>query len=100
MPTVLRDRGWRLFFSANESQEPIHIHARKGDAECKFWLAVDNREIVEDFAFNCTPRLLREVRRIILANFDGTFTFQMQQGSVGRGLRVEFGSRGVYGVGR
>jgi hypothetical protein len=70
MPTVLRERGWRLFFYANESQEPIHIHGSKGDAECKFWINVDERSIVEEFAFNLTPRLRREVRRLILANFD------------------------------
>jgi hypothetical protein len=27
-------------------------------------------DIVEEFAFNCTPRLLREVRQIIFAHLD------------------------------
>jgi hypothetical protein len=36
MPTILLVRGWRLFFSSNEGNEPMHVHARKGGAECKF----------------------------------------------------------------
>jgi Domain of unknown function (DUF4160) len=38
MPTILYIRGWRLFFYTNERNEPPHIHARKGDVECKYWL--------------------------------------------------------------
>ena len=41
MPTILFIRGWRLFFYANERSEPPHIHARKGGAECKYWLHPD-----------------------------------------------------------
>jgi hypothetical protein len=70
MPTVLLVRGWRLFFYANEGQEPIHIHARKGAAECKYWLRVDEFEILEAEAYNLTPRLRREIRSIIFAHFD------------------------------
>ncbi|MFP4031244.1 MAG: DUF4160 domain-containing protein [Desulfococcaceae bacterium] len=36
MPTILKILGWRLFFYANEGKEPIHIHCRKGEMECKF----------------------------------------------------------------
>ncbi|NIL99295.1 MAG: DUF4160 domain-containing protein, partial [Planctomycetales bacterium] len=32
MPTILRIRGWRVFFYADEGDEPIHVHARKADA--------------------------------------------------------------------
>ncbi|MDP2334947.1 MAG: DUF4160 domain-containing protein [Bacteroidota bacterium] len=42
MPTILLIAGWRLYFWANESNEPMHIHAEKGDMECKFWLDFDN----------------------------------------------------------
>jgi hypothetical protein len=41
-----------------------------GGAECKYWLEPDNFDIVEDFEYNCTPRLRREVRRIIFEHFD------------------------------
>ncbi len=33
MPTILLIMGWRLFFYANEGNEPIHVHCRKGDTE-------------------------------------------------------------------
>lgn len=38
MPTILQILGWRLFFYANEGNEPVHIHCRKGGMECKYWL--------------------------------------------------------------
>ncbi|MBY0346703.1 MAG: DUF4160 domain-containing protein [Hydrotalea flava] len=41
MPTVFYIFGWQLFFYSNKGNEPIHIHAEKGDMECKFWFWVD-----------------------------------------------------------
>lgn len=38
MPTILFVMGWRFFFYANERDEPIHIHCRKAEKECKYWL--------------------------------------------------------------
>jgi len=38
MPTILMIMGWRLFFYSNEGNEPVHVHCRKGDKECKYWL--------------------------------------------------------------
>jgi hypothetical protein len=38
MPTVLLIKGIRFFFYSNESQEPMHIHVSKGDADGKIWL--------------------------------------------------------------
>jgi Domain of unknown function (DUF4160) len=73
VPTVLRERGWRLFSYSNEGQEPIHIHGRKGDAESKYWLRLDVRKIEDVWSFNLTPRLHRELREIILDQFDLTF---------------------------
>lgn len=70
MPTVIFLLGWRLFFYANEGSEPIHIHAEKGDMECKFWLLPNEFEIKEAFAFNLTPAAKKEVRKIIYQNFE------------------------------
>jgi len=70
MPTVLVIFGWRLFFYSNEGNEPVHIHATKGDMECKFWLFVDEVEIEEAFAFNMTPASTREIKKIIYQHFD------------------------------
>ncbi|MGQ9869772.1 DUF4160 domain-containing protein [Leptodesmis sp.] len=70
MPTVLYLRGWRLHFYSNEGNEPIHIHAQKGDSDCKYWLDVDAYEIREAYAYNRSAWDTREVRKIILQHFD------------------------------
>jgi len=70
MPTILYIRGWRLFFYANERNEPPHIHARKGDADCKYWLHPDAFEIEEDHAYNMSPADRRTIRKIIFENFE------------------------------
>ena len=56
MPTILILFGWRLFFYANEGSEPIHIHCKSGDKECKFWIDVDNFDIQGTFTFNMSSR--------------------------------------------
>lgn len=70
MPTILLVIGWRFFFYANEGNEPIHIHCRKGDMECKYWLDLERFDLEEEFAHNMGPRDRREVKRIIYEYFD------------------------------
>jgi Domain of unknown function (DUF4160) len=70
MPTVLFILGWRLYFYANENNEPIHIHAEKADMECKYWILEEEMDIKEEFMYNMSPRDRREVRKIIFQNFD------------------------------
>jgi len=69
-PTILLIKGWRLFFYSDEGDEPIHIHARKAEAECKFWLHPEIFDIEEVFGYNLTPQLRREIRKIIFDHFD------------------------------
>lgn len=59
-----------VFFYSNEGSEPVHVHAVKGDAECKYWMHPERFDITADFEYNYTPRLRREVRQIIFAHFD------------------------------
>jgi hypothetical protein len=66
MPTILLIMGWRLFFYANEGNEPIHVHCQKGDTECKYWLDRENFNVEEAFAFNLSPKGRREIRQIIM----------------------------------
>ncbi|MEZ4804393.1 MAG: DUF4160 domain-containing protein [Bacteroidia bacterium] len=61
--------GWRFFFYSNEGNEPIHIHAQKGDIECKFWILEDEVDIKEAFAYNLTHAAQKEVRKIIFQDF-------------------------------
>ncbi len=70
MPTVLVLFGWRLFFYANEGNEPIHIHCKSGDKECKFWIDIENFDIQEAFALNLSPRDKRQIRKIIFEHFE------------------------------
>jgi hypothetical protein len=70
MPTILQILGWRLFFYANEGNEPVHIHCRKGDMECKYWLHSDEFGISEAYAYNMNSRSKRELRKIIFNNFE------------------------------
>lgn len=70
MPTVLFILGWRLFFYSNESNEPIHIHAQKGDMECKYWILIEEFEIKEVFCYNMSPASKKEIRKIIFQHFD------------------------------
>lgn len=70
MPTILVLFGWRLFFYANEGKEPIHVHCRNGDMECKFWIDVENFDIREAYLFKMSPRDVRLIRKIIFEHFD------------------------------
>ncbi len=70
MPTILQILGWRLFFYANEGNEPVHVHARKGDMECKYWLDAETYDIEEAFACRMASRDKKEIRRIIFEHFD------------------------------
>jgi hypothetical protein len=48
----------------------MHIHAEKGDMECKFWILVDEVEIREEFSYNLTPAAKKEIKKIIYQHFD------------------------------
>ena len=70
MPTILLILGWRLFFYSNESNEPIHVHCKKGDCECKFWLNVETFDLEEAFSCNLSVRDKRDIKKIIFEHFD------------------------------
>ena len=38
MPTVLRERGFRFFFYADDRTEPRHVHVQPEARTAKFWL--------------------------------------------------------------
>lgn len=56
MPTILVLFGWRLFFYANEGSEPMHVHCRNGDMECKYWIDMEKFDIQEAYAFQMSPK--------------------------------------------
>ncbi len=38
MPTILRERGFRFFFYADDRTEPRHVHVQHEARTAKFWL--------------------------------------------------------------
>jgi len=38
MPTIFRWKGFRFHFFSNEGHEPPHVHVRRAEDACKFWL--------------------------------------------------------------
>jgi hypothetical protein len=70
VPTILFINGWRFHFYANEGNEPMHIHAEKAEKECKYWMDAAAFELREAFAYNMSPRDVRQVRQVIFENFD------------------------------
>jgi hypothetical protein len=70
LPTILLVMGWRFFFYANEGSEPIHIHCKKGDSECKFWIDSLNFDVEEAYSFNMSSKDKRDVKKIIFEYFD------------------------------
>ena len=59
-----------MFFYANENNEPIHIHCRKGERECKYWLIRDLFDLDEAYAFSMSSRDRREIKKIIFEHFE------------------------------
>jgi hypothetical protein len=39
MPTIIRVKGYRLYFVSFDGSEPMHVHIRKGDRDAKVWLS-------------------------------------------------------------
>ncbi len=70
MPTILQIMGWRVFFYANEGGEPIHVHCKNGDKECKYWFDEENFEIDEAYSYNMNNKDRRTIRKIIFENFE------------------------------
>ena len=70
MPTILFVMGWRFFFYSSEGNEPIHVHCRKGDMECKYWLDVENFTLEEAYSYNMSNKDKRNVKKIIFEYFE------------------------------
>jgi len=67
MPTIDGISGpYRFFFYSADCAEPIHVHVRRDDSECKFWL--DPIALAENYGF--ASRELTSIRRIILVKHE------------------------------
>ncbi len=70
MPTIMLIEGWRFFFYANEMNEPIHIHCRKAEKECKYWIDSEEFQIYEAYSYNMNNKDKRQVKKIIFEHFE------------------------------
>ena len=65
-PTVFRERGYRFFFFSREEPR-MHVHARAGHGEAKYWLE-PQLELAKNYHLSRTE--LREIEQIIEEHFD------------------------------
>lgn len=61
MPTLLRWRGYRFFYSA-DGWEPPHIHVVKGGKEAKLWLGDLNLAINLGYSVKELNEIIRKTR--------------------------------------
>jgi hypothetical protein len=61
VPTILREKGYRIGFFSSEPDEPAHVHVHKAGCEGKFWLAPVQLSWNKGFREN----QLREIARIL-----------------------------------
>ncbi len=64
MPEVFRRKGYVCFFYANEGQEPIHVHIRRGGGYAKFWI----EPISLDYSHGLKVRELARAEELIRTN--------------------------------
>ena len=64
MPTVLRVRGFRFYFFAEEGNEPPHVHVDKGSGTLKLWLA----DLSIAYQEGLKPAEIRDILEIARAN--------------------------------
>jgi len=67
VPVILRYKGYRLFFFANEGDplEPVHIHVRSGERTAKFWVVP---EVALAESYRMTSPELGELARVVREN--------------------------------
>lgn len=64
MPTVMRVRGYRIFFYSNEGTEPPHVHVERADCTAKFWL----RPVELAARSGFKDRELRRIEKLIVTH--------------------------------
>ncbi len=57
-------------FTQTNQMNPFHIHVQKGEIEAKYWLLIEEIEIIEAFSYNFTPASKKEIKKIIYQHFD------------------------------
>ena len=61
MPTILRLRGYRVYFYSHEPNEPAHVHIDRDRLSARFWL--NPVGLARNLGFNA--RELRTLARLV-----------------------------------
>lgn len=72
MPNIFTVSGYKVYFWANENNEPIHVHISKGTPvpnSTKIWLTRNGGCIVADNKSNIPQHELNELLEFISAQF-------------------------------
>jgi len=73
MPTILRERGYRLSFFLFDLGEPVHVHVFRGKGggqQCKVW--IETMRVAWNHGFNKSE--IRDILKIVAANRDKIIT--------------------------
>lgn len=76
MPTVLRERGFRFFFYADDRAEPRHVHVQRETRTAKFWLEPIECERSSGFSRSELMdiyRLIAQRRELLLQKWNDFF---------------------------
>ena len=63
VPTVLREKGYRVGFYSSEPDEPAHVHVQKAGCEAKFWLGPVQLSWNKGFRENQLREIVRMLER-------------------------------------
>jgi len=77
MPTILIENGFRLYFFANENNEPLHVHVQYQAAVAKFWLrpvALANNLGMKASELRKAGNLVRRYEHLIEEKWDEFFS--------------------------
>ena len=66
MPTILRARAYRFFFSSADRNEPPHVHVKREKMVAKFWL----EPVVLERAGGFTRVELNTIAKLVQAHRD------------------------------
>ena len=64
MPTVLTSGPYRIFFYANDRNEPPHVHVERDENRAKFWL--DPVRVADSVGFGRAD--LNKIRGLVVTN--------------------------------
>jgi hypothetical protein len=74
MPEIFRLEGYVFFFYANEGNEPMHVHVRRGGGYAKFWL----EPLELDYAKGLKTKEIVRAEIIITENLELEFRLKNQ----------------------